>query len=350
MTSTMNIIDIQLHFCLMKSPTVPAIFVINLLQGAKDQGYDIKKLLRDCGISPTIVEQPKSRISLPGLGRLAQAVIELMDDEYCGLLESPQRQNTYRMACYASLHARDIGEALGIMLEFFNLFDNSLQYSVAYQDDLTLFRLSRHPDRIIRNNYAIEYTLSTMHRTLCWLAKAQIRLLGVDVDYPAPDYEDEYRYMFYGAPISFRQQYCTLIFSNSDMRLKSVRKLPDLEKFLTSIPLTLLLQMVDPAQLSAQIRAWLERQLSEFRLAPGIDMAAEHFRLHPQTLRRHLKKEGTSYKQTKWKPGAIWPSASLIIEGTALRKLPSRWTFPNPRPLYEHSPVGPGLRPWVFAN
>ena len=334
----------------MKSPTVPAVFVINMLQGAKEQGYDIKKLLRDCGISPTILQQPKSRMSLSMLAVLGQAIISLMDDEYCGLLESPQRQNTYRMACYASLHARDIGEALSIMLEFFNLFDNSLQYSIAYQDDLTIFRLSRHPGRIIRNNYAIEYTLSTMHRTLCWLAKAQIRLLRVDLDYPAPAYKEEYRYMFYGAPVSFRQQYCSLIFSNSDMRLENVRKLPDLEKFLTAIPLTLLLQMVDPAQLSAQIRAWLERQLSEYRLAPGIDMAADHFRLHPQTLRRRLKKEGTSYKQIKMEARRDLAISLINNRGHSVEEISFALDFSEPAAFIRAFTSWTGLTPLGFRK
>ena len=283
----------------MKSSTVASIFVINMLQGAKDQGYNVRQLLLDNGISPNILEQPKSRITFPQLARLGQSLIELMDDEYCGLLEHPQRQNTYRMACYAALHAMDIGEAVTIMLEFSNLFENSLQYSLIQEEGFTGIRLTRRTGSGIKNNYAIEYILVTIHRTLNWLANAQLRLVRVDLDYPAPSYQSEYRYLFYAAPMSFRQQYSALIFSDSSMRLKNVRKIQELEDFLDQTPITLLSQIVSPPGLSSQVRAWLERQLSEQRCAPGIDSAAAHFRLHPQTLRRHLMKEGVSYKQIK---------------------------------------------------
>ena len=299
MMLTMIFIDIKLHFYTMSSSTVAAVFVINLLQGAKERGYNLKQLLLDNDISPHVLEQPKARITFLQLTQIGQAVIRLMDDEYCGLLDKPQRQNSYKMACYAAIHAEDIGEAITLMMEFSNLFENSLQYSVVREKQLTICRLTRRPYSRIKNTYAIESILLTLHRTLCWFANARLPLLRVDLDYPAPAYQHEYRYLFYGSPVSFGQQYSALIFNDSDLRLKNVRDFGELKHFVNQSPITLLSQTVDPAQLSPQLRAWLGRQISEHQIAPSIEEAAEQFQLTPQTLRRHLKKEGASYKLLK---------------------------------------------------
>ncbi len=334
----------------MSSSTVAAVFVINLLQGARERGYNLKQLLRDNGISPHILQQPKARVTFLQLARLGQALIQLMDDEYCGLLDKPQRQNTFKMASYAAIHAEDVGEALTLLMEFSNLFENSLQYSILSDRGVTVCRLTRRPHSRIKSSYVIESILLTLHRTLCWLANAQIPLLGVDLDYPVPSYQNEYRYLFYGAQVSFGQQYSALIFSDSDLRLKNVRGFAELKHFLSQPSLTLLSQAVDPAQLSPQLRAWLGRQLTEHCYAPGIDEAAAQFHLHPQTLRRHLKKEGTSYKLLKMEIRRDMAIKLVTDKDASVETIAYRLGFSEPPAFIRAFTSWTGLTPLAYQK
>ncbi|MGI9287276.1 MAG: AraC family transcriptional regulator ligand-binding domain-containing protein, partial [Pseudomonadales bacterium] len=207
--------------------------------------------------------------------------------------------NTFKLATYSAINADSIGQALGLLTEFGNIFDNGLSFSLRQHEDQTIYQLTRRPGSGIKNNYAIEHHLITIHRTLCWMANMRIPLPWVDLDYPAPHYQSEYRYLFYGSPVRFGQPNSALYFDQQIMNLPNVRSFEQLKTFLSKSPLTLLSQTTAPRELSTQVRIWLQRQLQKHHIVPDIDSAASHFDLHPQSMRRMLKKEETSYQDIK---------------------------------------------------
>lgn len=283
----------------MESTTVASPFIVNMLEGAKSLGYNINHLLADCGISTSILREPRSRVTFEQLSDLSLSLMRLLDDESYGLLPKPQRQNTFKLATYSAINADTIGRALGLLTDFGNIFDNGLSFSLLPKKEQTIYQLTRRPGGGIKNNYAIEHHLITIHRTLCWMANVRISLPWVDLDYPAPHYRSEYRYLFYGAPVRFGQSHSALYFDQVAMDLPNVRNFEQLKDFLNKSPLTLLTQTTAPQELSAQVRIWLQRQLQKHHSVPDIDSAAARFDLHPQSMRRLLKKEDTSYQDIK---------------------------------------------------
>lgn len=283
----------------MSSPTVSAYFAINLLEGARVQGYDLIKILADNRIPNDILRNSKSRITFVELSRLSTYLMELMNDECYGLLERPFQKNTFRLMLYAVIHAESIDQAMTIMSDFFNILNCGLQSHVQRDTTQTSYILTRPTNDAIKSNYALEYFMLVAHRTLCWLAGTQIPLMSVELDYPNPGYSGEYRQIFHGAPIKFGQSRCVMTFSESSVRLESLRDTKQLKDLLRFLPFTLLTQTSEQSHLSAQIRGWLERQLIQHQRAPDIEVATERFNMHPQAMRRTLKKEGTSYKKIK---------------------------------------------------
>lgn len=283
----------------MKSTTVASPFIVNMLEGAKNLGYNVNHILTNSGISPSILQEPRSRVTFEQLSDLALSLMRLLDDESYGLLPKPQRQNTFKLACYSAINAETIGQAIVLLAEFNNIMDTGLTVTLPRQEKQTLYQLTRRPGGGIKNNYAVEHHLFTMHRTLCWLANVRVPLRWVDLDYPAPHYQHEYRYLFYGAPVRFGQAHCVLCFDQQSVNLPNTRSFEQLKVFLRKSPLTLLSQTTAPRELSVQVRMWLQRQLQKQHSVPDIDSAAAHFDLHPQALRRLLKKEDTSYQDIK---------------------------------------------------
>jgi len=283
----------------MSSPTVSAYFVINMLEGARAQGYDLTKILADNQIPSDVLRNTKSRITFVQLSRLSVYLMELMNDECYGLLQRPFQKNTFRLMLYAVIHAQSIGQAMVIWSDFLNILDCGLRSSVRREETQTTFILTRLSGDSIKSNYVIEYFMLVAHRTFCWLAGTQIPILHAELDYPKPSYSSEYRQLFHGAPTNFSQQHCSMSFSDSSARLESLRDAKQLKDLLRFLPFTLLTQTAELSHLSAQIRGWLERQLIQHQRAPDIDVATERFSMHPQAMRRTLKKEGTSYKKIK---------------------------------------------------
>lgn len=283
----------------MESTTIGAAFVNNILEGARSQGYDLSSILLNSGISPSILREPRSRVTFQQLANLSLNLIELLDDENYGLMPKRQRQNTFKLLCYTLINAETVGHALHLLSQFMNIIDNDLEYSTQYSAREIQLDITRDPSIRVKSGYVFEHMMMSHHRTLCWLANARIPILRVNLDYPAPDYHQEYRYVFYGAPVNFDQPQCSLVFSLSSMNLLNVRTTEQLGPFLKQVPLTLLSQTIQSTDLSARIRSWLERQISRHQQAPDIDIAAQHFALHPQAIRRRLKKEQTSFQEIK---------------------------------------------------
>ncbi len=279
----------------MKSSTIASPMVSNMLEGARARGFNIAQILLDAGISPDILLQPRARITFEQLSRLSRSLMTLLGDENLGLADRPQRQNTYKLACYAAINATTVGEALGLFVEFMNVMEGSLVNELAYHQNSVSYRLRRRPKSHIRNSYAIEHMLVTIHRTLCWMANIRIPIIAASLDYPAPSYASEYRYIFMGASIAFDQPECAISFARRSLDLQNVRDIVQLKEFLKQAPLTLLSQTMTADNLSFRLRGWLEKQLATHHLVPGIDQAARTFGMHPQALRRQLKREGSSY-------------------------------------------------------
>jgi len=255
--------------------------------------------LTDNQIPSDILRNSKSRISVLELSRLSTYLMELMNDECCGLLERPFQKNSFRLLLYAVIHAESIDQAMTIMSDFFNILNCGLHSHIQRGETQSTYVITRLSSGAIKSNYALEYFMLVAHRTLCWLAGTQIPILHVELDYPNPGCSGEYRQLFHGAPIEFGQTHCAMTFSESSVRLESLRDTKQLKDLLRFLPFTLLTQTAEQSHLSAQIRGWLERQLIKHQCAPDIDVATERFDMHPQAMRRLLKKEGTSYKKIK---------------------------------------------------
>jgi len=283
----------------MKSSTIASAFVRNMLEGAIAKGHNVDHVLAENGISPDILLEDKSRVTFDQLARLSRSLMRLLDDESYGLTDKPQRKNTFKLICYSAINAETVGEALKLFVEFLDVVESSLGFELVPHNEQLTCRLKRHPESKIKNHYAIDHLMLVLHRTLCWMANTRIPILRVNLDYPPPAYRDEYRYIFYDAPIFFDQKHCSMTFNQKAMNLLNVRDKTQLVEFLKLAPLTLLSQTFKTDDLSSQLRNWLEKQITKHQVAPDIDAAAAHFRLHPQTMRRQLKKEGTSYQDIK---------------------------------------------------
>lgn len=283
----------------MESTTVAAPFVEKLLDGARARGHNVDQVLRENGISPNVLRVPGSRVTFEQLARLCLSLTKLLDDEYLGLTDRPQRRHSYRLMCYSAVVAETIGEAMRIVADFSNIMESPLIHEVHAGETALRYELRRRPRCTILNSYAVEYCMLSIHRTLNWLADGQLPLRDVALDYPAPPYEEEYRYMFFGAPVEFDQPVSALIFAPDVVSIGNVRDLAEVKAFVRQAPLTLLSQTTDPGDLSARLRRWIETELQRRRAAPGIGAAAAQMGLHSQTMRRQLAKQGTTYRRVK---------------------------------------------------
>ena len=281
------------------STTVDGDYVRELLQGAIEKGYNINNLMIKSGISPGLLDNPGVRVSFRQLADLSINLLDLMNDEFFGLVDKPQRRGSFKLMCHACISADTIGEAMQLFAEFGNLMENTWYHSVSTEPGTVVYQLLPRKGVRLRHRIAIDYLYSTLYRTLCWMANRQLPLLRVDLTVRAPKFPERYRFMFYDAPLSFGKSQSGLFFPEEVLNTENVRNKKDLEFFIKRTPLTLLTQTVPANNISSQVRVFIERQLRREKKLPSIKLVSERMGLHPQTFRRRLQLENTSYSELK---------------------------------------------------
>ena len=282
----------------MQAITAPPQFVRSLLEGAKLRGYDAGEILIAEGLPAQIQDNPRFRISTKQFAALTTRIIQMLDDEACGQLERRTPPGLLYFQLRACLSSHSIEDALSLWTLGVNLIDPSRSasfYSGAETGTLAL-ELQKSDSK---HNYIAESTLSTVHRILCWLAEDFVPLERVELKRPQSDFSEECHYLFYGVPVLFGQDRDALVFSRRSLDFPCNRTRESLDLFMQA-PwewiVTLSRRGTSPA---IKVRLWLEQVLTRDHEVPTLNNAAAHMGLHPQSLKRRLKKEGITYQMLK---------------------------------------------------
>lgn len=281
------------------STTVDGEYALELIQGYKEKSLNVNDLLEAAGISSELLKNPNARVGFRQLGKLSINIIDRLNDEYYGLIDKPQPRGTFRLICYAAISSDNIGEAMQRLLEFSNLLANTWQHVLQQDDSELSYRLHLREGSVLKHRIALEYHYLIFYRTLCWMAGRQLPLKRVELTVPASSHPERYRYMFYDAPVHFGSKSSGLIFRKEVYHYENIRQKRDIEEFLNQTPLTLLTQTIESNNLTTRTRMYLEGQLKKTNKLASMQATAEYLHLKPQTFRRRLKLEQTSFNQIK---------------------------------------------------
>jgi len=106
----------------------------------------------------------------------------------------------------------------------------------------------------------------------------------------------DYRRMFKASPVQFDQPITQLIFPSSILEKPVVQGEPGLRRFLRHPVLAMLTQDYRHSTWTYRVKEILQQDLGNM---PELSDLAERLTIHPQTLRRRLADESTSYKDIK---------------------------------------------------
>lgn len=278
----------------MHERTIASHFVRAALRGAERQGHDCAALLGQLHIQPALLDEPRARLAPEHFAKLMQLLWEALDDEYMGFGRQRSKRGTFAMMCYAIIHCRTLEKALLRGSLFYSLFPDAPSIQLKREgdwvrltvDDSTLW----DPD-----HFLVESLLVIWHRLGSWLIGQRIRLEEATFTYPEPDHSSEYQRLF---PCSRRfAAGCTsLLFQARYVDMPLLQDERTLKLFLQHSPADLLARPDGGDSLVSQIRRQLGRDCSHW---PDLEAVARQLHMSPQTLRRHLSEEGSSFQELK---------------------------------------------------
>lgn len=268
-------------------------FVSAVLRHCVAAGVDPQALLRRQRIPPRLLREPQARISARQFADLQTSTMRALRDESLGYALRPLPLGTWDMMCHAVITSETLGQAMHRYCRFFQLIGGGLPIEMLSDADGVQIRLDSAPSS--RGPYYAELALLNSYRFACWLVEEELPLREVRFSHAQSAAAKDYRHMFVGNPVNFEQDETSMGLAHSLMNRPVTQTPESLRRYLRHPMLAMLTTSYDFSW-TARVREQLRKDLLYM---PELTDVATILELHPQTLRRRLASEGSTFKQIK---------------------------------------------------
>ena len=280
----------------MSDLTVSKHFVQAALGGAERLGFDTREMLREAGISPDLLRIEMARVSSDQFSHLMQVLWNRMGDEFMGLGPRRARTGTFATMCALVIDCPNLESVYRQAFQFSRLFEPMVSMELEIGEDKARL-VARMEGEINDPSFFLrESILVIWHRLGSWLIGQPIELEKAEFDYPRPTHGDEYRHIFH-CPLAFESDRIALTFDKRFLSAPVIRDRPEMRQFLKTSPADLLSRPDESNTFTGRIRALIGRDFS--KPLPDFEWIAAELHTSPQTLRRRLKQENTSFQEIK---------------------------------------------------
>ncbi|MGE8067960.1 AraC family transcriptional regulator [Pseudomonas sp. NPDC089569] len=330
----------------MRERTIASHFARAVLRGGQRRGYDHSDLLQQLGISPELLDEPRARIAPEQFTQLIQALWLALDDEYLGFGQGRSKPGSFAMMCHAVIHCRNLEKALNRGLLFYSLFPDAPRLTLTREGEMIRLSLDDaglwDPD-----HFLTESLLVIWHRFGSWLIGQRIRLEQATFSYPRPEHGAEYDLLFSCALDFSTATQSSLLFHSRYLNMPLLQDERTLKHFLERSPADLLSRPDDGHSLSSQLRRLLSRDTSPW---PDLEAVAAHLHISPQTLRRHLREEGTSFQELKDHLRRDIAIYHLSRNDLPLQQIAEQLGFSEPSAFHRAFKKWTGLTPGAYRS
>jgi AraC-like DNA-binding protein len=276
--------------------SISVYFARAVLKNAVAQGLDPISLLRQNRISPRLLMEDSARISIERFADLQASTMLAMKDEGLGYGSGRLPIGCWSMMCQAIIGCETLGQALNRHCRFYQLFEFGVNPHLEETSERVRVRLVDIDPVTEQDCYAHEMTLFFIHRFASWLVQEHLPIAQVELKHPPAASATDYRHMFLANPVSFNAVESAINFSPAILQKRIVQNPQSLRHFLRHPILILLTQSYDQNSWTAKVRELARHQLTDM---PELKTVSEQLGVHPQTLRRRLSAEGSTFKEIK---------------------------------------------------
>ena len=280
----------------MRDLSISVYFARSVLKNAVAQGLDPISLLRKNRVSPRLMLEGNARISIERFADLQVATMQAMNDETLGYGTQPMPLGCWSMMCHAVIGCETLGEALSRSCRFYQLFELGVHPVLDEDGESAVIRLVPQDVNTPSNPFLHELLLFNLHRFASWLVQEHLPIQVVQLNYQPLAPALDYRHMFLANPVKFEQPHSQLLLSKGLLSKRITQNEASLRHFLRHPALIMLTQNYAINSWTSQVRDIVRRQLRDISELNDVAVTLE---VHPQTLRRRLAAEGTTFKDIK---------------------------------------------------
>lgn len=270
-----------------------------VLWGARRRGLDAGPLLVGAGVAPSLLGVRGARVPAESFARLVRDVCAALDDEFLGLADESVRPGTFAMMCRTAIHCPDLASALRRAGSFYALFPGAprarLSTVVTAPAPAARWEFSvAMPPRL--GPFIELCLLGITLRLASWAIGRRLRPSLVELAHPRAASVADHRLVL-GEPIRYERPRPALVLAEADLAAPIVRGEHDLRALLAGSPAGLLAGLRPPVAIGERVRRILDRDVAGG--TPPAHEVAARLNMSPQTLRRHLRAEGVSFREIR---------------------------------------------------
>jgi len=280
----------------MRELSISVYFARAVLKHAVAQGLEPTKLLRESRISPRLLAEDNARISIERYADLQVATMLAMNDEALGYMTGRMPIGCWEMMCHAVMGAETLGQALSRHCRYYQLFGFDFHPRLIEEDEVARIHFAPADGQYRLDRFIAEMSLFNVHRFASWLVQEHLPLLAVRLNTGPGAQPSDYRHMFLANPVEFEQDATELVLSRALLDKRITQTESSLRHFLRHPVLIMLTQDYAASSWTSQVRHFVHRFLLD---VPELNDVADALEVHPQTLRRRLSAEGTTFKDIK---------------------------------------------------
>ena len=330
----------------MRDLSISVYFARAVLRNAVAIGLDPMELLRKNRISPRLMLEKGARISIERYANLQVSTMLAMQDETLGYSTRRLPIGTWSMMCHAVIGCETLGQALNRYCRFFQLFESSPWPCFIEEPDQVSLRLQAQEGTTLEA-WPVELMLFNVHRFSSWLVQEHLPIQAVNLAYAPAAQPEDYRHMFLANPVFFEAQHSELVFSKALMEKRITQSEQGLRHYLRHPVLMMLTQDFPHNSWTAQVRDQIRRSLQEM---PELGAVADALDIHPQTLRRRLAAEGTTFKDIKNQLRRDTALHFLGKQGISIEEIAHRSGFSEASAFIRAFKSWTGLTPYTYRK
>lgn len=333
---------------------VPGKFAKSLLAMVQQRGHDVKAVLDQADIAYHCLDDKQLEIQ-PEIthlqySKLYQNVLALLQDESFGLgAGTGVTPGAFRMMCYAIIHCENLGKAMHRACRFFSIFyERPFHLQLELDADMAAMGYPKFdglPERYTQASDA--YALSAWQRFCSWLIGRSLELEKVHFCGSEPANPAKYEELFQ-APVMFEQVQSRFYFPASYLQCPITQTERSLREFLKHAPYQLMSAEGEneTGSLVSQVKTLMGYNFTEG--FPSFEQIASALHMSAPTLRRHLKREGTSYQALKDNCRSDAAVAYLSRPDLSINAVATLMGFTDPSAFHRSFKKWTGMPPGQF--
>lgn len=304
-------------------------------------------VLAQAGIAPELLRSAGARVTSAAFAALWMAVARVLDDEFFGLDRRRMKVGSFALLSHAVLHAGALDRALRQMLRGFATFLDDVGGDLTVTGDVASVTLRNRVAGLEARRFADETFLVMLHGLMCWLVGRRIPLDEVHFAQPRPPHAAEYGVMF-SPTLHFGASATSICFNVRWLSAPLVQDARSLAVFLRHAPQSVFLKYRNEHGWAARLRRRL-RGVRPGEAWPTLDELARECQVTASTLRRHLEREGSSYRALKDQLRRDAAIGQLAQGGRSVAEVASMLGFQEPSAFHRAFKKWTGVRPGEYG-